>query len=81
MDAFFSSQLGHYPLVWMFHNRYLNNRINKLQGALRLVYKDTTSSFNELLEKENTFPIHRKLPIEMFKVNHKTARKLICELF
>ena len=68
--TFFSSQFGNCPLIWIFHNRSLNNRINKLQErVLRLVHKDATSSFDELLEKENTFTIHhrsiQKLAIEM----------------
>ena len=30
MNAFFKSQFSYCPLVWMFHSRTLNNRINKL---------------------------------------------------
>ena len=30
MKAFIESQLGHCPLIWMFHSRTLNNRINRL---------------------------------------------------
>ena len=41
MKAFIESQFQYCPLVWMFHSRTLNNRINKLhERALRLVYKD-----------------------------------------
>ena len=32
MNAFFTSQFGYSPLLWIFHSRTLNNRINKLQG-------------------------------------------------
>ena len=51
--AFLSSQFAYCPLIWMmFHNRTLNNRINKLQErALRLVHNYNTSSFYELLQK------------------------------
>ena len=36
----------------MFHNRTTNNKINKLnERALRLVYDDYLSAFEELLEK------------------------------
>ena len=70
----------------MFQNRSLNNRTKKLQeSALRLMYKDTTSSFNEFLEKRNTFTIHQrniqKLEIEMYKIKHKVEPKLMLELF
>ena len=41
MKAFITTQLNYCPLIWMFHSRQLNNRINKIQErALRLVYKD-----------------------------------------
>ena len=45
MNAFTTSQFSYCPLVWMFHSRTLNNRINKiLEKALRLVYKNETFS-------------------------------------
>ena len=86
MNAFFSSQFGYCLLVWIFHNRSLNNRINRLQErALRLKYKGTNSSIVELLEKENTFTILQKniinCAIEIYKVKHKIVPKLFCELF
>ena len=31
MRAFLISQFNYRPLIWMFHNRALNNRINKMQ--------------------------------------------------
>ena len=70
----------------MFHNRTLNNRINKLQErALRLVHNDNTSSFCELLQKDNSFTIHhrniQKLALEMYRAMHRMAPKIMCELF
>ena len=78
MKAYFMSQFGHCPLVWMNHSRSLNNRINTLyERALRLVYNDFRSFFTELLKKDNSVPIHKKnlwnLAIEMFKVKKKRA--------
>ena len=86
MNVFFSSQFAYCPLIWMFHNRTLNNRINKLQErALRLVHNDNTSSFYELLQKDNSFTIHhrniQKLALEMYRVKHRIAPKIMCELF
>ena len=50
MKAFIESQFSYCPLVWMFHNRDLNNRINILhEKALRLVYNDSMLSFEQLL--------------------------------
>ena len=49
------------------------------------MYKDRTSSFDELLEKENTFTFQQrniqKGAIEMYKVKHKVAPQLIYKLF
>ena len=74
MNAFFSSQFAYCPLIWMFHNRTLNSRINELQErALRLVHNDNTSSFYELLQKDSSLTIHR--------VKHRIAPKIMCELF
>ena len=42
MRTFIESQFNYCPLVWMFHNRTLNNKINKLhERALRIVYRTT----------------------------------------
>ena len=47
------------PVIWMFHFRKLNNQINhKNQRALRVVHNNYTSSFDELLLKDNSFTIH-----------------------
>ena len=40
MKAFITSQFSNCPLVWMFHSRTLNNRINKIhERALRLGHR------------------------------------------
>ena len=55
MKAFITSQFGYYPMVWMFHSRKLNSRVNKIQErALRLVYNDKSSNFQQLLDKTVT---------------------------
>ena len=57
--AFIESQFKYCPLVWMFHGRQINDKINKLhERALRIVYNDTITSFEELLVKDKTFTIH-----------------------
>ena len=73
MKSFIESQFSYWPLIWMFHSRTLNNRINRLhERGLRLVYKDTQLTFEELLCKDNSFTIHhrnlQKLATEMYKV-------------
>ena len=49
MNAFFTSPFNHCPLVWVFHNQTINNKINSLREmCLRIVYKDKKSSFAHL---------------------------------
>ena len=46
MKAFICSQFGYCPLVWMFHSRKINNRVNSLhERALRVVYRDYNAKF------------------------------------
>ena len=73
MKAFINSPFSYCPLVWMFHSRTLNNRIHKIhERAMRLVYDDNVSTFEELLNKDNCFNIHeiniQTLGIEVCKV-------------
>ena len=73
MNSFILSQFGYCPLVWMFHSRELNTRINKIHHrSLRIVYQDTLSSFEELLLRDQSFTIHERniqtLGIELYKV-------------
>ena len=56
----------------MFRGRQINDKINKLHPkALRIVYNDTITSFEELLVKDKTFTMHpqniQSLAIEMYK--------------
>ena len=61
MNAFITSQFSYAPLVLMFHSRKQNHHINRThKRALRVVYKDDNSSFDELLEKDNSYKIHGK---------------------
>ena len=75
MKAFIESQFAYCPLIWMFHSREINNKINKLhERALRLVYSDHISTFDELLLKDESLTVHhrnlQKLAIEMYKIKH-----------
>ena len=61
MRVFITSQFPYCPLVCMCHNRTLKNKINKLyERALRLVYDDRESTFEELLNKDQSVTIHQK---------------------
>ena len=60
MKAFIESQFSYCPLIWMLHSRTLNYKISRIhERALRTVYSDYNSSFNELLDKDDSFTIHQ----------------------
>ena len=70
----------------MFHGCKTNYKINRLQEqALRLIYNDYISSFEELLSKDGTFTIHEQniqnLGIEMFKSLNDLSTSDFSELF
>ena len=86
MKAFVESQFGYCPLIWMFHSRGLNNKMNHIhERALRIRYKDKSSTFLELLEKHNSISIHhkniQKLAIEIYKVLHGFSPPILNDLF
>ena len=44
MKTFVVSQFSCFSLIWMFHDRNLNNKINRIhERALRIAYKDNVS--------------------------------------
>ena len=70
----------------MFHSRGINNKINSLhERALRITYCDRSSSFEDLLKKDNSVSIHYRniqaLATEMFKVKNNIAPEIMKELF
>ena len=70
----------------MFLNRTLNNRINGIhEQRLSILYRDDTSNFTKLLQKENAVTVHQinlqVLATEVYKVNMDFALHLVKELF
>ena len=70
----------------MFHCKKLNHRINKIhERALRIVYNDHQCTFEELLERDNSFRVLernlQKLAIGMFKVNNGLSVQLVSDNF
>ena len=70
----------------MFHSRGLNNKINRIhERALRITYNDKSSTFQELLDKDNSVSIHhrniRVLATEIYKVLHGYYPAILNEVF
>ena len=70
----------------MFRSRTLNTKINELhERALRLVYNDYISSFENLLNIDNTFTIHernlQKLATEMCKIKNNLSLSFLSDIF
>ena len=86
MKSFVISQFNYCPLIWMMHNRALDNKINHIhKRALRIVYDDYSSSFEDLLNKDKSVTIHQRdlqqLAIEIFKVKIGIAPIIINGIF
>ena len=86
MKAFFESQFNYCPLVWMFHNRTMNNRINRIhERSLRIVYNDYVSSFEQLLNKSDSFTIHernlQRLATEIYKSKNNLSPSFMKGIF
>ena len=60
-NAFFKAQFNYCPIIWMFHSRNLNNKINRLnERCLRIIYNDKHSNFEKLLNEDNSVSTHYK---------------------
>ena len=86
MKSFVKSQFGYCPLIWMFHSRCLNNKINSIhKKALRITYQDHISIFQKLVNKDNSVSIqHRNLQdlaLEMFKIHRGLSPDILKEIF
>ena len=83
MKNFVISQFNCFPLlVWMFHSRKLNQRINSIhERTLRVAYQDYKSTFLELLQRDNSITIHQRnlqvLATESFKAKNDLSPEII----
>ena len=74
MKSFVTSQFSYCPLINAIHER-----------ALRITYKDSSSTFQELLNKDKSVTIHHRnlqvLATEMFKVKNQMAPDILDDIF
>ena len=86
LSSFVHSHFRYSPLVWMFQSRKINSKIDKVhKKALRLLYDDDESTFEELLKRDEGFTVHetniQKLMLEMFKAKNKIEPNLLQGIF
>ena len=86
MKAFIESQFVSYPLIWMLHSRGFNSKINHLhERSLRVVYKDSISSSEDLLKRDKSFTIQQRniqsLAIELSKVKRNLSKNKMYDIF
>ena len=67
-------------------NRSCNNRVNHLhERALRIVYNDNASPFEDLLQRDQSVSIHhrniRLLGLELYKTRNNISSHITNELF
>ena len=72
-NAVIKSQFSYCPLLWIFSSRRSITLINRIcERSLRAVYNDTSSAFQELLQRNRSVSTHHKniqtLAMEVFKV-------------
>ena len=85
LKTFIESQFSYCPLIWMFCSASMNKKINRIhERALRIVYRDYESSFEELLKKDKSLTFHQRnihqVAIEMFKVKHGLSPKFMKDI-
>ena len=69
--AFVKSQCKYCPIVWIFHSRRTNSKINRLhERALRIVYDGDVPTFDQLLAMGKSFHIH-----------HQNIQRLLIEIY
>ena len=86
MNSFFKTQFNYCPLIWMCHSRENNRKIDRLhERCLRTIYNDKQSSFNELLEKDDSASINERnlqvLATEMYKIINGLSTLLMKHIF
>ena len=87
MNAFITFQFSNCSLVWMFHSKIMNNRIDKLhEKTFRLVYKDEKGlSLDDLLKKGKSVSIHQRnlqiLETEIYKARNGLGPKIMKDIF
>ena len=86
INSFVLSHFYYCPLVWMNCSRLSNAKINRIhERTLRLIYRDYTSEFKQLLLEDKSVTFHQKnrqtLAIEIFKTKNGLNPSFMKQVF
>ena len=86
MTTFIESQLSYCSLVYMFHDRIVNKKINSFhERALLIFYKSYISSVEDLLKRDKSVTTHyrniQSLATELFKVKQSLSNSVLRNIF
>ena len=73
------------PFFEDFAPAFILTQIRHCERALRIVFNDNESTFEDLVKKDNSLSIHHKnirlLGIELYKVKNNLSTHLMSEIF
>ena len=86
LNSFVLSNFNYCPLVWHFYSSKSLKKIEKIQErTLRILYNDSTSDYNQLLNKSSKASMEvkrlRKLALEIFKTLNNLNPEYMKEIF
>ena len=86
MKSFIESQFVYCSLTWMFCGRKTNARTNHFHEiALRIVYRNNSLCFHQLLQIDKSYNIHHKniqtLATELYEVKSNLSNQIMHEIF
>ena len=67
--------------MWIFYDRYTNNRVNKLHKWTLNVDFDLQSTFEEHIVKDESFSIHHQNIQRLLTEIHKTWRDIPTNIY
>ena len=84
--TFVLSNFSYSPITWIFCGKRNSNKLEKLQErALRFVYRDTTSTYEEILKRGHFLPLSiyrlKFLAIEVYKCINNSNPTYLSDLF
>ena len=81
MNNFIKSHVSYCLLIWMFHDRGLNSKVNKIQErALRIMYEGSHADYETLLKLDNALSIDLHFITEIYKTKESLNASFMSEI-